>query len=1029
MNKLFYCLYGLLLLSHTSHGQSLWTPNDTNATIIENTSMVNGDTRFFDLFHHPFKKNKWWAVSPEAGLFVSNDAGIHFTLCKGSNLLPATALSSVAVDPFNDRIIYLGTGDASKWIQGKGLWKSFNGGDTFVKLSLPDCIITGIDISPTNRLLLIIATSQGIYRSTNGGVTFSLIATTNGIAFTDLKRNRGVSSHVLYACGFSDFIFSINDGASWTTNTTGFIFNSVNNFGFGGRIALSYADTNLVYALFAANNGSVFLSLDRGLQFTPIKTAANPNLLAQYNDSLLSNTGNYALSIATGGLMNSIFIGAENIFCSTDSGHSFYQFTHYKNNIPGGIHEIDDSNADTMRIATDGGVYYSTNKGVSFNAANFASGFFNCSSGSISPTVKNCFVFNTPDQGEFMFQNQQYKNIRNPPFNASCKFSYNKNQVIYYLSTGKSFNISTMQETQLIIGESNFDAIGFSEKDSCTAVISTSSGIYRFDINSSIATLIFPSSSSFKEIITEDSSLYALNDNHELIYTSNFYSNPCTFISRSFPGSSNTYHALKCASNELLLTCADSVFISNNQGVSWQVFNNGLPIGIEWNSVIQDVFTPGLFFIAGGSNGVYYRKPNSGHWLPYNASLPSRIQISSMDLFSSPEKDATLYLFYKGIGVYRSAFDSLRSVKASFQSSEQHVCRTKAIHFNSTSCGAVNGQHWIFPGGTPATSTAINPIVVYDSLGIFDLFLIANGTTTSDTLLIRNYISTLTDSTLPTESFENENTLIDSIINGGDPYYIWKKINTDSLHQNCMVFENFLHNEQGGKDIMQSKRIKLPEHRAAQLLLDIAYATYDSLSKDTLELQISTDCGSSYQTIYCRSGNTLATCPLQQSYFSPESSQWRTDTISLSSYGGSESIIFRINNIGHYGNNIYIDNIRIDTNFIQSNFEYRIKVFLQGLYEGNKKMRPVLFNLGISDDPTACDSIRIEMISANNLFHQNCILNNVGEAKIIIPIRFAETPSYIKVSARNAIPIYSKEMIVPKKVGYNLYDFSATGNP
>lgn len=1022
MSKILYCICCAFLCCMNLNAQSLWNSIDTNALFIENGTMVNGLTRFVDLFNHPIKKNKWWAVSPEAGLFVSSDAANHFTLCKGSNLLPETPLSTVAVDPINDRIIYLGTGDPSNWINGKGLWKSFNGGETFVKLTLPDCIVTSIDISPSNRLILLVATSIGIFRSINGGVTFSQISNTNGIAFTDLKRNLGTNSHVVYATSFSDFFISHNDGANWIVNNSGITFN--NNFGYGGRIALSYSDSNLVYLLFAANNGTVFLSNDKGNIFQSMKSDLSPNLLSSFNDSLLSNQGNYALSISCGANSSTIFTGAQNIFLSSDTGHSYTQKTFYKSIIPSGIHEIVYSNNDTIRIATDGGIYTSYNLGNSFTTSTFPSGYFNCYSGNVSNNSQFMISCITPNHGEIIFSNAQFKNIRNPSFSSSCKFSYSKNPTLFYSSIGKSMNLITLQEHQLLPSENHFDDIVFSNTDSTHAYISASAGIYCYSTNDSSANLIYSSNNPIPTLLLYDSILFAFNNLHQLIYCANVNDSSFNYSIRSYPGSSSSIHAVKSSSNELVITCGDSVYISHDDGIHWQQFSSGLPSGIEWKSLEQDPYTPGLLFIAGGTNVVYYRKPGGLQWLPFNASLPTRIPISEMHLFSSSNNDARLFLFYKGIGVLEASFDSLRSLHANFEVSDSNICSGTTIQFKNLSRGANEGLQWYFPGGNPSSSTLINPTVTYDSSGVFDVFLIAKNSFSTDTIIKHNFISTLADSSLPYELFENENSFIDTIINGGEPYYQWRRILTDSSHHYSMTFENYLHNEQGEKDIMQSKHLKIPSNRASQLLFDLAYAPYDSSRNDSLEIQLSTDCGISYKTIYCKSGDQLATAPSQQSYFLPTIAQWRTDTIALSSFAGSDHITFRFNNIGHYGNNIYIDNIRIDTNFIQTTFEFHVNVFIQGLYAGNKRMHPLLYNVGISSDPMACDSINIELTSPTSNFHQSCILNILGEAKINIPTSFANLPTYLKVSHRNSIPIYSREMIIPNKLGWNSYDFT-----
>ena len=59
----------------------------------------------------------------------------------------------------------------------------------------------------------------------------------------------------------------------------------------------------------------------------------------------------------------------------------------------------------------------------------------------------------------------------------------------------------------------------------------------------------------------------------------------------------------------------------------------------------------------------------------------------------------------------------------------------------------------------------------------------------------------------------------------------------------------------------------------------------------------------------------MATAPATTDYFTPTNEQWRTDTLDLSAYAGSEHLIVAFRNLGRYGNVLYIDNInlQIDT--------------------------------------------------------------------------------------------------------------------
>ncbi len=93
------------------------------------------------------------------------------------------------------------------------------------------------------------------------------------------------------------------------------------------------------------------------------------------------------------------------------------------------------------------------------------------------------------------------------------------------------------------------------------------------------------------------------------------------------------------------------------------------------------------------------------------------------------------------------------------------------------------------------------------------------------------------------------------------------------------------------------------------LSFDHAYAQYQSGYDDRLQVQVSTNCGSTWTSIFDKAGSTLSTAPASSSSFTPTSSQWVTNNINLSAYVGQPNIIIRFHAISDYGNNLFIDKI------------------------------------------------------------------------------------------------------------------------
>jgi len=93
---------------------------------------------------------------------------------------------------------------------------------------------------------------------------------------------------------------------------------------------------------------------------------------------------------------------------------------------------------------------------------------------------------------------------------------------------------------------------------------------------------------------------------------------------------------------------------------------------------------------------------------------------------------------------------------------------------------------------------------------------------------------------------------------------------------------------------------------------DLSYAQYNSTSNDELTVEISTDCGATWSTVYSKSGSTLSTVPAKTGQYYPTSAtDWRSETIDLSAYDGQSSVLIKFNGNSNYGNNLYIDNLRI----------------------------------------------------------------------------------------------------------------------
>ena len=120
----------------------------------------------------------------------------------------------------------------------------------------------------------------------------------------------------------------------------------------------------------------------------------------------------------------------------------------------------------------------------------------------------------------------------------------------------------------------------------------------------------------------------------------------------------------------------------------------------------------------------------------------------------------------------------------------------------------------------------------------------------------------------------------------------------------------------GRKDYLLMPAVDLSTTKKPVLSFLHAYQLYKEgkrLYSDTLTVEISTDCGQSWNRVWCKGGFDLATVkPPQRGYFSPDKrEQWQANNISLLPWKGNKNVWIRFGNICGGENLLYLDDLRI----------------------------------------------------------------------------------------------------------------------
>ncbi|MCX8480063.1 MAG: T9SS type A sorting domain-containing protein [Chitinophagales bacterium] len=123
------------------------------------------------------------------------------------------------------------------------------------------------------------------------------------------------------------------------------------------------------------------------------------------------------------------------------------------------------------------------------------------------------------------------------------------------------------------------------------------------------------------------------------------------------------------------------------------------------------------------------------------------------------------------------------------------------------------------------------------------------------------------------------------------------------------------YNQAGSHSLLLTKVVDLTGKTNVGLTFDFAYAKKDSFSHDTLNVQVSTDCGDHWQSIWLKSGSALATAADDTTaYFYPDSAEWQRAYINLHSLDNTNGVMLKFEGIEGGGNILYLDNINFDSN-------------------------------------------------------------------------------------------------------------------
>jgi PKD repeat protein len=888
------------------------------------SGQIHGISRISQMKFHPSDPNKMYAVSARGGLFISTNGGTNWTVTPGTDFMASNRLASVCIDFTNDQILYLGTGDHNYYYSGNGVMKSTNGGQTFTASGLSGKLVIEMIMDPLDHNTIVAVTNSGIYKTTDAAVTWTLKSASR--PFDDLKHKYSNSRTLYAATADSAFFRSTDFGDNWTQITSGIVLPSGITNGNGCRIAVTPADSNVVYLGMTANSGLIYKSTNGGTSFTAMKTSASPYLTYYDNLSTSSGQGDYNFSIGVDRTNASIvYLVAHNVWKSTNSGTSWSQLTNWYAKVHTDMHQIFTSPYDNTKLydINDGGVWLSTDGGNNWTPKSDGIYGYEIYHGNCSPKRKDMFSIGTQDNGELYASSAGWFTNRGGDWGSPCYFDYRTNSsMVYYLDNNKrrlvngsdaTYGLPVASLSDITFQRSNPD-LAFAANTEVYRTTNLTATTPSWTQITSVAKSIKGVHSSF----ADPNRLYFITSDNYIYVSTNALAASPAFTSYLLPGSSNnaaTITTIRSNANVIYITANTQVYRSADNGVTWTNIKYNLPSVNHIRILADEYFSGSELVVIASNNAVYYKTGNATTWTIYSDNLPSRTFINDMSIFNDSTSNTSLRVSTYGRGMWETPINNLRALTANFSADNTNPCPGQSVQFSDLSTGNVTSRSWSFPGGTPSTSTLQNPLIQYNSQGSYNVSLTVTNSTGNDSKTATNYIVT-TGGTLPlAEGFEGAQDPPAgwlNVDNGtiGDQWMKTSAAGGYGASGNGMMFDNYSWNVPGQKDELVVKRVDLTGYTTANLSFDVAYQVYNGYA-DSLKILISTDCGASYTSVYSKGGATLSTAGSGANNFTPNAAQWRTDSVNLTPYVGNTGLLIAFQNVNGYGNKLYIDNVNI----------------------------------------------------------------------------------------------------------------------
>ncbi len=329
---------------------------------------------------HPTNSNIIFVGNASGGIYKTTDGGN--TWYPVFDDAPYLAIGAIAFDPNNPNIMYAGTGDPNIGgypFIGNGIYKSTDGGETWSNIGLSETsIISRIEVSPANSSVIYVATmglpfertpDRGLYKTTDGGTTWQkILYISDDAGIADILINPS-NPQIIYATGWNRIrnryesvtvgqaakIYKTTDGGnSWNILTNGLPTEDLCRIG----LCMSESNPDKIYAMYLGTDFeiyNIYKTTDAGSSWTALNISGLEGMMGGFGWYF----GQIRLNPAND---NEIYVLGVDMFRTTNGGTSWSMCVPewWTYEVHADKHDLFYINSTTLLLATDGGLYKST---------------------------------------------------------------------------------------------------------------------------------------------------------------------------------------------------------------------------------------------------------------------------------------------------------------------------------------------------------------------------------------------------------------------------------------------------------------------------------------------------------------------------------------------------------------------------------------------------------------------------------------------------------------------------------------------